>query len=173
MTKITTKTTSAKAVTESTTKKIKDIAFQSASKSKLANAIQEWSESRGFPEQITYSKKHNIIDLKLEIEVQDIFLSCHVLGSPKDMMLGLAVFPYDSVVPEEKKDVVQKWTLWRNSDLHTGSFALTDDELQLQYFNCINFTGVKRIETALIENMFSDAISAYAEFGKEYFELIK
>ena len=146
-----------------TTIKIKDIALQSASKSKLAAAIQEWSESRGFPEQITYSKKHDVIDLKLEIEVEDIYLTCHIMGSPKDMMLGLALTPNDSVVPEEKQDVVQKWILWRNPYLRTGSFAMPDDELQLQYFNCINFSGVKRIETVLIENMFNDAVSAYTE----------
>ena len=152
---------------------LKDIASRSVQKSKIAKALQDWVDEKGFDEEITYSKRHDVIDLKLEIEIQDVDYTCHIMGAAKDMMLGIALFPQNSEIPEDKLSIVQKWVLWRNPKLRTGSFAVPDDGLLLRYFNCVNFVGVRGIQTVMIDNMFNDALFAYEEYGAEYFDLIQ
>jgi hypothetical protein len=156
-----------------TLKRLKSIALKSVRSSKLTIALQDWVSAKGFDEEITYDKKHDVIDLKLEIEIQDVDYTCHIMGATKDMMLGIALFPQDREIPEDKLSTVQQWILWRNPHLRTGSFEIPNDSLLIQYFNCINFAGVRSIQAAMIDNMFNDAIAAYEEYGAEYTDLIQ
>ena len=157
-----------------TTKKTKVLANEAAQRNLIETALKEWAESRGFTEEITYNTKHNVTFLKLEIEIQDYDYMCHVMGSHKDMMLGVSLAPLGAILSEEELDAVQKWTLLRNQESQTGFFSVFDEDIfKLLYFQSINFTGAKHIETVLIDNMFTDALSAYEEFGAEYYELVQ
>lgn len=58
--------------------------------------------------------------------------------------------------------------------MQTGCFSVFDGDIfKLFYFQSINLTGAKHIETVLIENMFTDAVSAYEEYGAEYYKLVQ
>jgi hypothetical protein len=157
-----------------TTKKTEVLANESAQRNVIETALKEWAKSRGFTEEITYNSKHDVMCLRREIEIQDYDYICHVMGSPKDMMLGVSLAPLGAILSEEELEAVQKWTLLRNQDMQTGCFSVFDGDIfKLFHFQSINFTGAKHIETVLIENMFTDAVSAYEEYGAEYYKLVE
>jgi hypothetical protein len=157
-----------------TTKKTEVLANETAQRNLIESALKEWAKSRDISEDITYNTKHDVMCLRLAIEIQDYDYMCHVMGSHKDMMLGVSLAPLGAILSEEELDAVQKWTLLRNQESQTGFFSVFDEDIfKLLYFQSINFTGAKHIETVLIENMFTDAVSAYEEFGAEYYELVQ
>lgn len=157
-----------------TTKKTEVLANVSEQRNLIESALKEWAKSRDITEDITYNTKHDVMCLRLAIEIQEYDYICHVMGSPRDMMLGVSLAPLGAILSEEELDAVQKWTLLRNQESQTGCFSVFDGDIfKLFYFQSINFTGAKNIETVLIENMFTDAMSAYEEYGAEYYELVQ
>lgn len=157
-----------------TTKKTEVLANESEQRNLIESALKEWARSRDITEDITYNTKHDVMCLRQAIEIQDYDYICHVMGSHKDMMLGISLAPLGVILSEEELDAVQKWSLLHNQTMQTGCFSVFDGDIfKLFYFHSINFTGAKHIETVLIDNMFTDAVSAYEEYGAEYYELVQ
>jgi hypothetical protein len=147
---------------------------EAAQREAIETALKEWAKSRDITEDITYSTRHEMFCLRLDIEIQDYDYICHILGSCSDMAIAVLFKPLGVILSEEELEEVQKWTLLRNQDLQTGYFGANDGDIfKLFHFQAINFTGAKHIEPVLIENMFLAAVGTYEEFGAEYHKLVE
>ena len=147
---------------------------EAAQRNLIETALKEWAKSRDITDDITYNTKHDVMCLRLEVEIQDYDYTCRVMGSHKDNAIAVLLEPLGVILSEEELEEVQKWTLLRNQDLQTGYFGTNDGDIfKLFHFQAINFTGAKHIEPVLIENMFLAAVETYEKYGAEYHKLVE
>jgi len=155
-----------------TTTLIKELARKSKSEPKrITDALRRWTSSLGLPDTIEFNRKHKYSTLEIDIALNDQDYTCYFVAVDSQMLLTISVY-IQPPIPKQKLRLVKDWILWRNQSLETGQFQLTSDENFVLYYHAVNFAGAGSIDIAVIQNMFNDAVSAYAEYGAEYFDLI-
>jgi hypothetical protein len=148
---------------------IKELARKSKSEPKpMTDALRLWTQSIGIPDTIEVDRKKKYSTLEIDVVLDDQEYTCFMVAVDEQMLISVTVF-IQPPIPRSKLKSVKEWILWKNQSLETGQFQLSSDENFVLYYHAINFSDVEKLDTAIIQNLFVDAIKSLNQFNIKYF----